>query len=718
MAIPELRQDRVAALAADTETGDGNFNLRSVWASAYRNRWVLFACVTLGVVLSILYLIFATPVYEATSSVKIEEQATRILNAADKSDQNPVDSQRFLQTQLDVVRSRSVALAVARDQRLIGNAAFYEKMGLPADAGPAPNLTARQMAENRAVGVLMQHMTIELPVDSRVATISFRSPDPVLAARIANSFAESYIRTDLQRRYDTSAYARDFIARQLEDAKQQLERAERAALSYASGARLIDASNGSATSTGVQTPKSLTVARLVSLNAAYADAVAKRTQAEQKWRQAQGEAIMSLPEVLANSTVQQLVQRRATAQADYREQRETRKADYPTVRQASAEIDELNKQLATVAGNIRASLRSQYESAQRQEEALRQQIGGLEQDTLSEQQRDVQLSILRRATETSRSLYDTLLQRYRELNAEAGVQPNNIQLIDRAEIPTAPVSPKKLLTLALGIITGFVLGVAAAFVLEQMNDTVRSAADVSGKLHLPLLGSVPRSLVKDIGAELQNRKTPISEAYSSIRAALLLSSRSGLPPTIAVTSIQASEGKTTTSYATATGLTRIGKRVVVIDCDLRKPATHKLFGLTNNVGVAEYLAAQADVRDVLRVSEQDNVAVITSGAVPPNPTELLSGPRLSMLIGELRQMFDVVVIDSPPILGLADAVVIASQVDGAVLVMEAGRNYRGNMAAAVERLRKGGTNLLGVVITKYNLRDMGYAQDEQYNYGE
>lgn len=715
----DLRHDRNADLLEDAETGGFGLNLRRIWAAGYRNRWPLIASVAVCVLLSILYLIFSTPIYEADASVKIEEQQTQILRQSNDAQANPVDAQRFLQTQIDIIRSRSVALAVARDQRLVGNADFYARMDLPADSGAAPNLTARQAAENRAVGVLMKNMDVELPVDSRIASISFRSPDPVMAARIANSFAESYIRTDLQRRYNTSAYAREFITGQLADAKQQLERSERAALAYASSARLIDVSNGSQSPGASQDPRSLTVARLVSLNTAYADIVARRTQAEQKWRQAQGDRLMALPEVLANQTVQELVQRRAQAAANYNEQRQTRKEDFPSVRQARAQLDEADSQLTAIAGDIRASLRSQYETALRQEQALLLNIRGLEQETLGEQQRDVQLSILRRATDTSRSLYDTLLQRFRELNAEAGVQPNNIQLIDRAEIPGAPVAPRKLLTLLFGIVAGVVLGVAAAYLLEHMNDTVRTGEDVNAKLDLPLLGSVPVSSAKDVNSDLQDRKSPLSESYSSIRTALLLSSRGGLPGTLTVTSIQPGEGKTTTSYAAATGLARVGKRLVVIDCDLRRPALHKAFDLDNDKGVAEYLSGQASVDEILRQSTQQDVSVITSGAIPPNPTELLSGPLLSELLRELRERFDVVIIDAPPILGLADAVIVGSLAEGTMLVMEAGRNYRGGMRSSVARLRKGGVRLLGAIITKQNVRDLGYsyAQDYQYTYG-
>lgn len=712
----DFRQDRNADLLEDVESGGAGLNLRRAWAAAYRNRWPLLASVAVCVLLSILYLIFATPVFEARASVKIEEQATQILRSSDDQQVASIDAQRFLQTQLDLIRSRSVALAVARDLRLIGNAEFYEKMDLSTEVTVVPNVPPRQAAEDRAVGVLMEGMDVELPVDSRVASISFRSPDPILAARIANSFAESYIRTDLQRRYDTSAYSREFISGQLDNAKQQLERSERAALAYASSQRLIDASNGTATASSPQSPKSLTVARLVSLNSAYAEAVARRTQAEQKWQQAQGEAIMSLPEVLANQTVQELVQKRAEAASTYREERETRKDEFPSVRKAKAELDEFNSQVSTAATSIRGSLRAQYEAALRQEQALLGNIRGLEQDTLDEQRRDVQLSILRRATDTNRSLYDTLLQRFRELTAEAGVQPNNIQLIDRAQIASKPVAPRKLVTLLFGILAGLVAGTAVAYVLEHLNDTVRTGDDVNAKLDLAMLGSVPKSADKDVSVDLQDRKSPVSEAYSSIRTALLLSSRGGLPATLTITSVQAGEGKTTTSYAAATGLARVGKRLVVIDCDLRRPALHKAFEVANGAGVAEYLSHQADVDAILRPTDQPDVMVITSGAIPPNPTELLSGPLLAELLDKLKARFDVVIIDAPPILGLADAVIVASLAEGTILVMEAGRNYRGSMRASVARLRKGGVRLLGAVITKQNIRDLGYAYAENYQY--
>lgn len=705
--------------AVDVEPASFDFSLRQIWAAAYRNRLILLAAIAACLLLSILYLILATPIYQAQASVKIEEQSTRILKTDDNdAARNPIDAERFLQTQLDVIRSRSVALAVARDQHLFNNTRFLTAMRAPLELKPSAILTPRQAEEERVLTILRDNMSVSLPPDSRIATISFRSPDPKLAAQLADSFAESYIRTDLQRRYDASAYARQFITKQLADAKQQLERSERAAIDYSSQQRLIDASNGTETADGAASPKSLTVSRLVAINSAYADSVAKRTQAEQKWRQAQGAQIMALPEVLSNLAIQNLVQKRAEAVADYQNQRQTRKEDYPSVMQAQAQIEEFDRQIATLAGDIRSTLRSQYEASLKQEQAFKGQIAGLEQATLGEQQRNVQLSILRRATDTGRSLYDTLLQRYRELNAEAGIQPNNIQLIDRAELPAKPVSPRLVVTLLIGLLAGLVAGVAAVFAMEHLNDTVRSGDEIGRRLDLAFLGSVPTTR-DELGPALQDRKSTVSEAYSSIRAALLMSSRSGLPRTLAFTSVQAGEGKTTTSYATATGLGRIGKRVVVIDCDLRRPALHKAFDVANAHGMTDYLSGQAGVDDVLRPTDTDNVSIIPCGEIPPNPTELLSGPLFAELLTTLRGRFDAVLVDAPPILGLADAVIVGANVDGVVLVMESGRNYHGGLRSSVARLRKAGSHLVGAILTKQNMRDLGYtyAQDYHYNYG-
>lgn len=699
------------------EEAPPSFDVRGLWAIFYRNRFILLAAMAVSLVIGVLYLLLATPIFQATASVQIEERSSRVLKSNELDPlPSPWDSERFLQTQMSIIRSRSVAQAVANDLRLVGDKKFLEAMKETPRRGPTGVRTPRQADEEQVLAILSSNVDVSLPVDSRIVSISFRSPDPVLAARIANSFAESYIKTDLARKYQTSSYAREFLSGQLEQARQQLERAQRAALEYGRRERLIDASNASETGAGNETPKSLTVSRLVTLNNAYANAVSQRVQAQQKWQQAQGASMMTLPEVLENQSIQELLQKRAIAVAEYQDQRQTRREDFPSVRQAKAQITEFDQQIATLAGNIRSSLRSQYEVAQRQEMSLKEQASGLEVATLDEQQRSVQLSILQRATDTSRSLYDSLLQRFRELSVEAGVQPNNIQLIDKAEIPIRPVSPKGIITLALAVVFGLVSGIVGALLFEQLNDTVRSADDIFRKLGLSTLGSVPMIKDSSVSAELLEPKSVISESYNSIRASLQLASRNGLPPNLMVTSVQPSEGKTTTVYATAGGLARVGKRVVVVDCDLRRPAVHGAFGLDNKTGVSEYLSGQIEVDQAIRGTSIDRVSVVTCGRIPPNPTELLSGTQFAKLLDELGGRFDIVIVDAPPVLGLADAILIGAKVSATMLVMESGRNYRGGLKTAIARLRRGGANIVGAILTKQNIRNLGYGYQYGYDY--
>lgn len=695
------------------------FDLRQIWAMVYRNRLIMIIAMAICLLLGVLYLVLATPVFTATASVQIEEQSARVLKTDElEPARNPLDAERFLKTQVDIIRSRAVALAVIREQKLANNPGFLEAMGVSGEAKSNGILNRQQAEQERLLKLLADNLVVHLPTQSRVVSISFNSPDPHISARLANSFAENYIRTDLQRKYSTSAYARQFLANQLETARVQLERSERAALAYASDKRLIDASNAATTKGEPNTPKSLTVSRLVTLNSAYANAVANRIQAQQKWEQAQGASFMNLPEVLANQAIQDLLQKRAVANAEYRDQLQTRKAEFPAVQQAKAQIQELDRQIAAISASIRNTLRSQFDVARRQEASLRSQMGGLEAATLDEQQRNVQLSILQRATDTNRSLYDSLLQRYRELSAEAGVQANNIQLVDRAVVPSKPVSPRLIVTLLLALVGGIVSGVAAAFAIEHLNDTVRSGEELDQKLGLPLLGAIPE--VKGVAEELEDPKSAVSEAYNSIRAALLMSSRHGLPRSLAFTSIQPSEGKTTTAFSISKGIARVGKRVVVVDCDLRRPALHKAFEIANRAGVSEFLSGQMPIEPLVQSTEFENVSIVTCGLIPHNPTELLSGPLFGQMLNELGARFDIVIVDTPPILGLADAVLITSQVEAVVLVMQSGRNYRGALRTSVARLHRAGVNLIGALLTKQNLRNLGFSYDYkyQYSYGE
>jgi capsular exopolysaccharide synthesis family protein len=694
------------------------FNLREIWSAIYRNIWFIVAIVAVCVAAAVAYSLMTAPVYRATAKVQIDQQTAKVLES---QDEEPVPSSqeadRFLQTQVDVIRSRSLARRVEADLKLASDARF-----LAAEPKSVEGGASAKVKGELAVDVLKDRLSVNLPRNSRVVDINFESTDPNLAAKIANSFAENAITSNLQRRFDTSAYSRKFLQERLVTAKQSLEDSERKVVTYARSAGLIDASAGMTNSASLPTnlpAQSLTTSSLVQINQALSQAQANRIQAQQRWASASSTPALNLPEVLGNPTVQQLTQKRAELEASYNEERQRRKEGHPMIVQAGAKLAELDRQINSVASSIKKSIREQYVVAAKQEQGLQGSVGALKGATFSEQDRSVQYNILKRQSDTDRQMYDGLLQRYRELSAAAGITSNNISIVDRAEVPSIPVWPRPLLNVALGGMAGLCLSLVFVFLRERFDDAIRSSEDVERKLSLPLLGTVPL-LKKGLTPQdaLDDPRSTLSEAHYALRHSLELSSDRGLPFSILLTSSRQSEGKSTSAYAISRDLAAAGKRVLLIDADLRKPSLHRVMAQENRVGLANLLARQKGLNDVVQTTQFENLFFVSSGPLPPNPAQLLAGPGMVDLIAKLRPIFDVVIIDGPPVLGLADAPRLADVVDGTLFVVEANGAHYGHAKAALKRLVQSNVNLLGVILTKFDARKAGYKSDYGYYYYE
>jgi len=367
-----------------------------------------------------------------------------------------------------------------------------------------------------------------------------------------------------------------------------------------------------------------------------------------------------------------------------------------------------------VARSIRGSIRNQYDVARARETQLQSTLNSLKGDTLTEQNQSIQLSILRRDAETNRAQYDSLLKRFNELNAESGVQTNNLAIVDRADVPAESSWPKLPLNLALGMVFGVLLSALFVIIRVQVFDAVRTPHDVTDRLGMPLLGSIPRQ--ENLLVELRDSKSAASEAFSSIRTNLSLASAHGAPRTMMVTSSQQGEGKSSTCHGLALSFARQGRKVIVVDVDLRRPNAHRLFELDNKVGLSHYLSGQADLYQVVRLSGVENIDLITAGDIPPNPTEQLSGSSFLTLVETLNSKYEIVLFDAAPVLGLADAVVIGHNVDVVLMVVESGRNTVRGARSAIERLDQGRANIAGVILTKFDAASMGYGYNEYYGY--
>lgn len=704
-----------AGNAAQAKTGS-SLQLRELWAAVYRSRFYIAGIFVALVLAAVLYVLLTTRLYESTVSIEIRQEAEKVLGTeADRESPGArADIERFLQTQLDVVRSRAVANTVAQRLGLYRNDDFITRMGGKVTTDDVIGVTAQEMHRERVIQTLQENLNIQFSGNTRIARLSFTSPDPRLAAQIANAYADGFIQSNLARKSNSSSYALDFLRDQLAEAQQRLQDSEQKALDYAQRTRIVDVSNAAGATGEPGQSQSLISAQLVQLNQAYTTAVAERIQAEQRWNRVRTIPTLQIPEVLANPSIADLLQRRAQLLTTLEEQLATRRGDHPAVQQAQAQLREINQQLNALGGNIRGSIQSPYTVAVARERQILSAIERLKNSTLVEQNQSIELSILRREADTNRQQYDALLKRYNELNAEAGVQTNNLSVIDRAEVPRRTSWPRPLLTVLAALIAATILSVLFVIVREQLFDAIRTPDDVETRLKLPLLGTLPISQNATEDAALP--KSELSEAFSSIRTNLSVSSQTGMPRTIMMTSTQASEGKSNACFGLAQSIARQGKRVLVVDVDYRRPNVHKLFGVSNKVGLSNVVTGQVEPSAAIQPTANESVFVLTAGTMPPNPSELISSPQMATVSAELSRAFDLVIFDSAPVLGLADAVVLSSQAQATLFVIEAGRNSVRAVSGAVDRLRRGGGRVTGVVLSKFDPGKFGYSYGDGYYY--
>lgn len=699
-------------------TPSSALDLMEIYAAAYRSRFVLMGIFVGCLMLAAGATLLITRKYDGIATVEVRQEAEKVLGTEDdrESVSNRVDVERFLDTQVGLARSRVVLTAVADELGLFRENTFLEEMNVSEEPETGLVLSEQEARRKLVLETLDENLSVSFSGQTRLLKIVFRSPDSRLSAKVANSVAENYIRSNLQRKSESSSYALEFLQAQLREAQIRLEASQRAALEYGRRTRIVDVSSAaSATNNEESTqPRSLITAQLVQLNSDYTQAVAERVAAEQKWIRTRSQPILNNPDVLANQAIQGLLEQRATLQSEYELQLETRQSDFPSVRQVSAKLQEIERQLTAVASNIRSGVQSQFEIAKARERQLLRQLEALKGETLVEQSQTIQLTILRREADTNRVQFESLLRRYNQLNAESGVQANNLAIVDQAVIDPEPVWPNIPLNIVLALMAAFGLSVIYMFVDSQLFDRIRTPADVKDKLNLPILGAIP--ITTEIMSEVSDQKSEISEAFNLIRTGISVSSVNGAPKSVMLTSVQASEGKTSSCVSIAIGFARLGKRVLLIDVDLRRPNIHRLLDLPNKVGMSSILSTQSAVDDAIQQCAYPGLDVITGGPVAPSPTDLLMGNQFKAMMDQMVGRYDIVLVDTPPLLSLADAEILSGQVEAIVFVLESGRNGRKSILNAISRIQKSEANFAGVVLTKYNPGEMGYGNYGEYAY--
>ena len=688
---------------------------------AFRWRWLILGAIAIALLLGLVATLLTTPLYTATTRIEINREANRVVNVDDVQPKtSPVDVE-FYQTQYGLLKSRSLAERVVRQLRLADNRAFFETMGgagafEEAARGASTAKVARERRSSAAASILLGNVDISPIRGSRLVDIRWTSPDAGLSARIANAWADGFIESNLERRFDATAYARRFLEQRLDQLRQKLEESERQLVAYASNQAIINVPVPGADAAGHSQERSLTADSLAAMNSELASATADRIRAESRLREASGGAVS---EALSNPAIATLRQRRAELAADYSRMMAQFEPDYPPAQQLQAQVKQIDRSLAREEQRVQSTLRNAYQDSVRREQELKQQVEGLKSNFLDQRRRSIQYNIFQREVDTNRELYNGLLQRYKEIGVAAGVGTNNVSVVDPAQIPKAPSRPRPLVNLFLALVAGVLAGVGLALVREQIDETVADPADLESRLGLPLLGAIPKFAGDSPLVELKDPKSDLVEAYLSVQINLAFSTDHGFPRTLAVTSTRPAEGKSTTAYAIAYTVARNGARTLLIDGDMRSPSIHFGLGLTNARGLSNYLAGTDDLAGLIQRPEGEPFAVLTTGPQPPNAADLLRSDRFQALLDELLAQFDHVVIDSPPVMGLADAPIIASRTEGTIFVVEA-HGVKARVARlAIGRLRQGRAQMLGTVLTKFDFKraHFGYGYDYGYGYG-
>ncbi len=709
-----IKQSDSAATSSVDDKALLGFDLGAVIAAFRRNLIPVAAIIAIVLALGVLATLLMVPQYQATSRVLVDQQATEIIDDGNTPIAPYQDSDRFLQTQVDILRSRTLAMRVVESENLTEREEFFQAQGaeLPTaeDAGIAVGNddALRALRRNRAIELLSDATSIALPLDSRVVSIHIESADPVLAAELANSYALNYIESNLARKFDGSSYAREFLAQQLAEARNKVEQSERDLNQYSRAAGLIRVA-GQGQNADQETTLSITTDSLVQLNAAASTAAAQRIEAENRWQSIQNTPVLNIPQVLQNPAIQTLIRQRSDAAAALADERERHLDQHPNVLALEAQVARINEQINSVAESIKRSIRLEYEAAQEREQDIRGRVAGLRSEALDEQDRGVQYNLLKRTAETDRALYNTLLTEYNELSATAGSTSNNVSLVDEAEPPREPVSPNTVLNMLLALMGGLALAGGFVFLREVFDDVVRSPEDVESKLGLSLLGLVPKVHGGSMEEELADPKSSISESYQSLVTNLRYSSGSGLPRSLVVTSAQPSEGKTTTAHELARQFAALGRNTVLVDSDLRRPTLHKRLANRTPDGFTTLLAGEKSVDEVVLDSPFANLSYISALPTPPDPAALLATGRVDTLLEELKAKFDCVVIDAPPLLGLSDAPTLAAATDAVLIAIDGSAGRRGAIKAAMGRLEMVNANVLGAVLTKFDSRNVSSA---------
>jgi len=730
-------------------------SLLDYWRVIIKRRWVIISFTSAALLITAIATWKATPIYRATIKLQIDPEQQNVLpfKEALEPGSTYAQSQEYLQTQFKVLESKSLAERVIKAMNLDSNPAFLaelngmgnsktlrwvrETFGLTEKAEDlSDTLSLEERRLVRLVKVFGENLTTSPIRNSRLVDVNFEARDPKLAAEVANTLAKEYIGMNFETKYNATNAASDFLSGKLVDLKARVEKSEEELVNFSRQHDIYT----------IADKENVILQKLADLNTALTAVQSERIQKESVWNIIQQNAPGNYPEILRNDLIKNLEGNVTTLRLQRTRLEAQFKPGWPELDQVAGQLAEAEKQLQQERQRAIRNAETEYRTAMQREKLLSQALEAQKVQADAFNQNSIQYNIIKRQVETDKQLYDGLLQRMKEAGVSAGLQSNNIHVVDTAQVPRMPYSPNKPLNLSLALMIGLMFGTGLAFFVEHLDNSVKTPDDIDRYIKLPSLGVIPslnsvgagrQFRVKLLGAVGRNggngngnghhtgadvityydAKSLISEAYRNLRTSVLLSSGAGQPPKVLlVTSSQRAEGKTTTAANIAVTLAQTGGRVILLDCDMRNPRIHRIMGMPNKAGMSTFLSGNCDLSGLIQESEVANLFVVTSGPVPPNPAELLGSARMKQGLYLLAGSFDHIVIDSPPVLAVTDARILAPGVDGVVLVIKGGETPKEAVQRTKRLLQEVHGHLIGTLLNNVDVRSADYYYYSRYSY--
>ncbi len=735
--LPPSNLELGARLLADNPPPSARFGQQeSTLAETVRilrkRKWVILTSAVVMVILATIVSLRMTRKYDATARIAYNKEGSENLGFKDvpgsDSDGEGSDYTVAMDTQINILESDRIALGVINNLHLEQNRLFAGKWTMPPPK--LGSLNVDQIDHEREAALLKlfhDATTVRSVRNTRLIQITFRSPDPVLAAAVVNNMVNTYVEDNYRTRYESTMQASDWLAKQISDLQLRVETSQEKLVRYQRQNGIL----------GIDEKQNIVTQKLDDLNKNLTEAEADRISRQASYESALAGKLDSLGDPSGNDLTSHLLEQEANLRSQYAQLTTTFGPNYPKALEVKNQIDQTQRSIDSEAQRVVKRLQSSLVSAQARESMLHRALEAQKVEANELNEKAIDFSILKRDLDANRTLYEGLLQKLKEAGVSAGLRSSNIRVVDMARVPAKPSVPNLPRNLALSLAIGLIGGVALSFMVETLDNTVQTPDQVQALTGMPSLGLVPESkllegvrdiprlarssaLSRDPSKQLVAQLRPtsdIAESYRTVRTSILLSSAVRPPRIMMFTSPLPKEGKTTTSVNMAVVLAQRGVRVLLIDADMRRPSVHGAFGLPNTSGLSSLLAGLDQYESVLRTfSPQPNLSIITAGPIAPNPAELLGSDRMRDLLAKLRTEYDHVILDTPPVIPVTDPAVLSAMVDAVLLVVRSGKTTKNALRHARNLLLQINAPVMGTIVNGANMHSPDYYYQYYYGY--